>query len=147
MGNPNCCIMIIAVAFFFSCQSPRGTVIYLYLIINVYLQTRSAKSSCDLESVHILVAFIDCGFCPHIRIKKSRWIPLVLKACIFFFFVFSVQNLSLEWNWFRTTGWVKQLKVSEYTFIFMLGRPMVSPQSQQFSQWDKIYPKARAVLA
>ena len=46
--------------------------IYLYLIINVYLQTRSAKSSSDLDSVHILVAFIDCGVCPHIRIKKSR---------------------------------------------------------------------------
>ena len=28
MGNPNCCFMIIAVAFFFSSQSPRGTVIY-----------------------------------------------------------------------------------------------------------------------
>ena len=113
--------------------------------MNVYLQTRSAKSSSDLDSVHILVAFIDCGFCPHIRIKQSRWIPLnILKDCIFFFFVLSVQNLSLEWNWFRTSGWVKYLQVSgsaEYTFIFMLGRPMVSPQSQQFSQWDEIYSK------
>jgi hypothetical protein len=27
MGNPNCCFMI-AVAFFFSSQSPRGTVNY-----------------------------------------------------------------------------------------------------------------------
>ena len=26
MGNPNCCFMIIAVTFFFSSQSPRGTV-------------------------------------------------------------------------------------------------------------------------
>ena len=30
MGNPNCCFMIIAVTFFFSSQSPRGTVIYIY---------------------------------------------------------------------------------------------------------------------
>ena len=28
MGNPNCCFMITAVAFFFSSQSPRGTVVY-----------------------------------------------------------------------------------------------------------------------
>jgi hypothetical protein len=27
MGNPNCCFMIIAVTFFFSSQSPRGTVL------------------------------------------------------------------------------------------------------------------------
>jgi hypothetical protein len=26
MGNPNCCFMIIAGTFFFSSQSPRGTV-------------------------------------------------------------------------------------------------------------------------
>ena len=30
MGNPNCYFMIIAVAFFFSSQSPRGTVVYLW---------------------------------------------------------------------------------------------------------------------
>ena len=29
MGNPNCCFMIIAVEFFFSRQSPRGTVKYI----------------------------------------------------------------------------------------------------------------------
>ena len=30
MGNPNCCFMIIAGTFFFSSQSPRGTVIYYH---------------------------------------------------------------------------------------------------------------------
>ena len=33
MGNPNCCFMIIAVTFFLSRQSPRGTVKYILAVL------------------------------------------------------------------------------------------------------------------
>ena len=36
MGNPNCCFMIIAVKFFFSRQSPRGTVRYWTISIKIH---------------------------------------------------------------------------------------------------------------
>ena len=37
MGNPNCCFMIIAETFFFSSQSPRGTVSYDTFEISIIL--------------------------------------------------------------------------------------------------------------
>ena len=45
MGNPNSCFMIIAVTFFFSSQSPRGTV--------TYLPTQKSESFMDVPLAHI----------------------------------------------------------------------------------------------
>ena len=45
MGNPNCCFMIIAVTFFLSRQSPRGTVLYNLKLSNCRLCVRFTKTS------------------------------------------------------------------------------------------------------
>ena len=54
MGNPNCCFMIIAVTFFFSSQSPRGTV-YTYLIDSY------------IPNIHV---FINEKLCPSLPLGK-----------------------------------------------------------------------------
>ena len=73
MGKPNCCFMIIAVKFFFSSQSPRGTVIY-----NIY-QGYLEVAPPNLKTFWILLTDLIFSFSDLALVRPLLW-PLMIHC-------------------------------------------------------------------
>ena len=104
MANPNCCFMIIAVTFFFSSQSPRGTV---SIIWNAYYEEHSPLHSIEpaLGSYRLNCSFGKVSTSPSIgKASMKPWLltraicnwgkPVVVEKLIKL-----SQQLFRVWNW------------------------------------------------
>ena len=78
MGNPNCCFMIIAVKFFFSSQSPRGTV-YWWRCIYVFIKLNYCKNV-FLFLIHFFARDVLAMKRLEIEKTKSNFFTSVLKV-------------------------------------------------------------------
>ena len=78
MGNPNCCFMIVAVAFFFSSQSPSGTVVYNNIreldVIKEDLDLTQSEDTfqfCIFEK--FVLSFQSCSVRTILEKKEQKW--------------------------------------------------------------------------